>query len=78
MPVHQVTQKYITLPLTTLFCCRYHHLGKRATPEEETAEFLNDWVDFQVLFVVVDSKFPNLVFDLIDFQGDLEHKIGKL
>merc|ERR1712079_531946 len=36
---------------------RYHHLGKRATPEEETAEFLNDWVDF---------------------QGDLEHKIGNL
>merc|ERR1711879_1114314 len=36
---------------------RYHHLGRRATPEEETAEFLNDWVDF---------------------QGDLEHKIGNL
>merc|ERR1712004_825627 len=36
---------------------RYHHLGKRATPEEETAEFLNDWVEF---------------------QGDLEHKIGNL
>merc|ERR1712192_352761 len=26
---------------------RYHTLGKRATPEEETAEFLNDWVDFK-------------------------------
>ena len=30
----------------------------------------------EVLFVVVD--FPNLVFDLVDFQGDLEHKIGNL
>ena len=29
--------------------CRYHTLGKRATPEEETAEFLNNWVDFKVL-----------------------------
>ena len=28
--------------------CRYHTLGKRATAEEETAEFLNDWVDFKV------------------------------
>ena len=28
------------------------------------------------MFVVVD--FPNLVFDLVDFQGDLEHKIGNL
>merc|ERR1712158_232351 len=51
------------LPCPHLFHCvaipvhRYHHLGKRATPEEETAEFLNDWVDF---------------------QGDLEHKIGNL
>jgi hypothetical protein len=26
---------------------RYHTLGKRATAEEETAEFLNDWVDFK-------------------------------
>jgi len=26
---------------------RYHTLGKRATPEEETAEFLNNWVDFK-------------------------------
>ena len=31
-----------------------------------------------VLFVIVDSNFPNLVFDLVDFQGDLEHKIGNL
>ena len=31
-----------------------------------------------VLFVVVDSNFPNLVFILVDFQGDLEHKIGNL
>ena len=31
-----------------------------------------------VLLVSVDSKFPNLVFDLINFQGDLEHKIGNL
>ena len=80
IPVHQVPQKSITLPPTALFFCRYHHLGKRATPEEETAEFLNDWVDFQVwlLFVSVDSNSLNLVFDLIDFQGDLEHKIGNL
>ena len=53
---------------------RYHTLGKRATPEEETAEFLNDWVDFKV------QQISLRVFDQVDFylQGDLEHKIGNL
>ena len=54
--------RYEPLVLPTLLppLYRYHTLGKRATPEEETAEFLNDWVDFKVQHL-------SLVFDQVDF-----------
>ena len=52
---------------------RYHTLGKRATPEEETAEFLNDWVDFKVQHI---SGVGSLVFDLpLTFRATLSTRL---
>ena len=56
---YSIVPPYQFARYTTIYSClqivshhnpkrRYHTLGKRATAEEETAEFLNDWVDFKV------------------------------
>ena len=51
----------------------YHRLGKRAVADQETAEFLNDWMDFKG---GMEAKIGNLTcvfkkMDLLTASGDV-------
>lgn len=74
--LHTYTLPSHTFPLLPhLQYGAYHRLGKRATatPDQETAEFLNDWMDFKD---GLEDKIGNLTcvfkkMDLLTASGDV-------